>query len=171
MAITNTTPLEFFFNDMPQFTGKVSDGELLIGALYFVGNTVRLATAENDAVMMGSVQMGTPPDKADAEEGVFYYDPNTGVLQMMVKKGAVKDWAYLTRSFSAIRYGTIGEEEGKIFFVQQDGEEVELVLPITKAIDEDDPSDVLLPTERAIVEYIAEKMGTVASGVRYVVES
>jgi hypothetical protein len=166
--ITNTTPLQFFFNDLPQFEGKVAEDTLVPGGLYFVGNSVRLATTENAFDIIGGVQIGTPPDKADAEEGVFYYDPNTGVLQIIAKKGSEKDWIYLTQGFSAIRYGEEADgEEGQIFFVQQNGEEVELALPITKAIDEDDPSEVLLPTEKAIVAYIAEKLGTVASGLYY----
>jgi hypothetical protein len=161
MAITNTTTVEYIFNTLTQFETKVAGNNLIAGGLYFVENTVRLAKTGNTYNVIGGMQVGTPPALADAEVGIFYYDPTSGILQFV----SDDKYVYLTAGVTSIKYGT-GTDAGKIFFVRHDGTEIELTLPKTTVIDDADPSDMVLPTEKAVVEYVEAQVGALIGGIR-----
>ena len=86
MAMPPNTPLTFGFLSVADFEARVSAETLVPGRLYFVGSVIYLATSNVEYESYGGSQIGTAPtDPEDAEEGVWYYDPASGVLKIAIK--------------------------------------------------------------------------------------
>ena len=169
MAITVGTKLDFYFNTKVEFETKVTGDALVTGALYFVEGTIYLATDDDEYIVFGGSIIGAPPsDPADAMPGVWYYNPVTKLLSIVLDS----TWVHFNNAFSTISYGT-GQDEGKIFFGTIDGDatkRVELVIPKTTAIDTVTPSDINFTTEKVVFDLVVAYLGQLEGGIRYIGE-
>jgi hypothetical protein len=153
------TGLKFhFMTSQAMFDAKAIAGELVDGHLYFVGNLIYLALTASTYQVFGGMSTGTPP--TDPDEGIFYYDPTTGVLKIFIDG----KWVILTNAIASIVPGT-GVDEGSFVITTVTGETTVLSLPKTTGINEANATDALLPTEKAVVDYITAKLGAFAGGV------
>jgi hypothetical protein len=118
MSITTETGIGLhFFTSAAVFEAKAGSGELHQGSLCIVGNAIYLALTGSTAKFLGGSLIGLAPvSPSDAEKGVFYYDPNTGILKIAIAiGGGDAKWVNVMEAFSSIEYG----EEGAIEFVRQ----------------------------------------------------
>ena len=166
MAFADKTRLRFnFVLSQATFNSLVSTSELTPGHLYFVGNIIYLALTTSTHRVFGGMTIGVPPVNAnDAEEGLFYYNPATGVLQIVINRAGTLEWAYITQSLISISPGT-GANAGSFVVTRMDGTTTVLPLPKVNTIDENRKSETDLVTERALVEFVADKFGALIGGV------
>jgi len=167
MSITQTTQVKFRFMAAADFGAKVTAGTLDAGSLYFVGSVIYLALSGSTYQSFGGSQIGAAPTNPNnAEVGVWYYEPTTGILNIAVRMkngdhAETVQYITVTEAFSSIEYGS----DGGIYFVQLNGDRIELELPVTDDIDS--AEDHTLPTRKAVVDYVTEKIGGVLGGVRH----
>ena len=155
MSIANGTSVSFrklspqAFSALREVNGGL--GGLAIGAFYFVGSIIYLATGTNTVEIYGGVQINNAPDDpADADSGVFYYDELTNILKI-----AINDkWVHLTDAVSGIAPGT-GLDEGKFVIERLDGSKTTLDLPFIQSLNDGNINNTThVPSVKAIADWV-----------------
>ena len=168
MAVIGSGLQIFYSDSQAAFDTLATNGDLVVGGIYFVGNTIYLAVAEDEYNVYGGTKVGTPP--SDPEEfipGIFYYNPVT-------KEVFTAIWDVEEEEFALVNVGAtfigVKKVDDKVYLVRADGSEVLMPLPITTSINATTPSNNVLPAESAVVNYVMTEIGKVVGGIRYVGE-
>ena len=193
MAIINSTGISFHFNTQASFDTKVEANELVSGGLYFVEGVVYAALTSSTYQRYGNVRVASVlPEIEDAETGMLYYSPATGIVSAEVA-GA---WKQLNNAIVSIRED---EGTGLAYLVKFDGTETlfeltgnsvtigdgtanEIVtadaggylkrggFTVVGSVDDtsaNTKADKQLVAEEGIISYVMTKIGAVVGGIRF----